>query len=114
MKLSTLQPRIATLDVRRGSSIAVDRIRGSALTKIRDRILLRDEYCCRVCGRVSARELVVDHIVPLHLGGPESDENRQVLCTECHDAKSAAEERGRGGSNLKEKQKLRNRHGSHA
>jgi 5-methylcytosine-specific restriction protein A len=94
--LARFEPKVTTIDTRRGGGAAVERIRGSALTKIRDRILLRDEYSCRLCGRVSARELVVDHIVPLHLGGGESDENRQALCPECHDAKSAKEEEGRG------------------
>lgn len=99
-RLSKLKPRVATLDIRRGGGAAVERIRGYALTKIRLRILLRDGYSCAVCGRVSARDLVVDHVVPLHLGGAESDENRQALCPECHDAKSAREEEGRGGSIL--------------
>lgn len=94
-KITSLKPKIATLDTRQGSSAAVDRIRGYRLTQIRERILLRDGYACRRCGRVSATELVVDHIVPLHLGGAESDENRQALCRACHDAKSEQEEKGR-------------------
>ena len=94
MTISTLKPRIATIDTRVGSSAAVERIRGWKLTKIRDRILLRDEYTCRGCGRVSS-SLEVDHVVPLHLGGAESDENRGSLCHECHEIKTAQEERGR-------------------
>ena len=85
-KLAQLKSRIAAVDLRRGASIAVDRIRR--------RVLLRDHYTCRRCGRVSV-DLEVDHIVPLFLGGAESDENRQALCRECHDAKSADEEKGR-------------------
>ena len=96
MTISTLKPRIATIDTRVGSPAAVERIRGWKLTKIRDRVLLRDEYACRGCGRVSATELVVDHVQPLHLGGVESDSNRQSLCHECHEKKTAHEEKERG------------------
>ena len=92
--LSTLKPRISTIDTRVGSPAAVERIRGWKLTKIRERVLLRDEYTCRGCGRVSS-SLEVDHVVPLHLGGSESDENRQSICVECHEAKSEREEKGR-------------------
>jgi 5-methylcytosine-specific restriction endonuclease McrA len=94
--ITTLKPRIATLDTRQGSSVAVERIRGYALTKIRDRILLRDGYACRVCGRVSATELVVDHVLPLYAGGLENDTNRQSLCRDCHQIKSEGEEKERG------------------
>ena len=93
-KLAQLKSRIAAVDLRRGASVAVDRIRGRKLDRIRRRVLLRDHYTCRRCGRVSV-DLEVDHITPLHLGGAESDENRQALCRDCHDAKSAEEEKGR-------------------
>jgi 5-methylcytosine-specific restriction protein A len=95
-KLSPLVPKVQTLDTRRGSGAAVDRIRGWRLHKIRERILLRDSYTCKRCGRVSV-DLEVDHIVPLHLGGAESDENRQSLCCAFHQAKGEQEEKGRGG-----------------
>ena len=94
-RLATLPKRIATIDTRVGSSPATERIRGRALQRIRERILLRDGYTCRACGRVSV-DLVVDHIIPLHLGGAESDENRQALCRACHDLKSEREEKERG------------------
>jgi len=94
MKLTSLQPRVQTVNVQRGAP-AAERIRGRKLQRIRDRILLRDEYTCRKCGHVSSR-LEVDHIVPLHLGGVESDSNRQALCKRCHKIKSDREESGRG------------------
>lgn len=94
MSLSTLKPRVSTIDTRKGASPAVKRITGHALQRIRERILLRDEYTCRVCGRVS-RDLEVDHKVPLHLGGAESDSNRWALCATCHQAKSDREEKER-------------------
>lgn len=95
-KINTLKPRVETIKTSTLASVAVERIRGWKLTKIRNRILLRDNYTCRKCGRVSV-DLEVDHIVPLHLGGQESDENRQSLCHECHELKSAEEENERKG-----------------
>ena len=97
--MTTIAHRVTMVDVRRGSSPAVERIRGRQLQKIDARIAQRDEYTCRVCGRVTV-DGEVDHLTPLHLGGAESDENRQWLCLECHDAKTEREERTRGGSNL--------------
>lgn len=94
-RLATLPKRIATIDTRVGSSPATERIRGYALTKIRERILLRDEYTCRACGRVSVH-LEIHHDTPLHLGGMETDANRISLCKACHALRSAEEEKGRG------------------
>jgi 5-methylcytosine-specific restriction endonuclease McrA len=101
-KITTLKPNIPTLDTRRGSSVAVERIRGGRLAKIRERIALRDECTCQICGRVTTHG-EVDHIVPLYVGGQETDENRQWLCAalpgekpQCHEKKSEEEEKGRG------------------
>jgi 5-methylcytosine-specific restriction endonuclease McrA len=95
MAIKNIKPSINTIDTRQGSSPAVERIRGYRLVGIRQRISLRDEYTCQLCGRVTAQGQV-DHKTPLHLGGAESDENRQWVCTECHEIKSAEEEKGRG------------------
>ncbi|MGR9116947.1 MAG: HNH endonuclease [Gammaproteobacteria bacterium] len=63
---------------------------------IRQRILDRDGYTCASCKRVfRPLRLEVDHIIPLHLGGTEIDENRQTLCIQCHKIKSGSEERNR-------------------
>ena len=94
MKLQRLIPRIRSANLNRTASPATDRIRGHRLYNIRKRILLRDEYTCQKCGRVTAHG-EVDHKVPLYRGGTESDENRVYLCKDCHKAKSAEEEKGR-------------------
>jgi 5-methylcytosine-specific restriction endonuclease McrA len=78
MTLAKIKHKIQQLKIGIGSPVATDRIRGWELTKIRKRILLRDLYTCQVCGFISTN-LEVDHIIPLHLGGPESDYNRQSL-----------------------------------
>jgi 5-methylcytosine-specific restriction protein A len=93
-RIASLKPSIPTLDTRRGAPVAVPRIRGSELTRIRERIAIRDGYQCRKCGRVTVHG-EVDHIVPLYSGGRESDENRWWLCPDCHRVKSEQEEKGR-------------------
>jgi len=94
-KLTTLKPKINTLDTRRGAPVAIQRIRGWELHKIRQRIAIRDGYTCVDCGRVTV-DGEVDHVVPLHLGGQESDENRAWRCKDCHTKKSEQEEKERG------------------
>lgn len=89
-RLASIERKVQMLDIRRGSSAAVQRIRGGRLDKIRECIGLRDGYTCRICGRVTAHG-EVDHITPLRFGGRESDENRWWLCVDCHQKKSAKE-----------------------
>ncbi len=40
---------------------------------------------CLCCGH--KRELTVDHVIPLSLGGPNTVDNLQPLCQECNSAK---------------------------
>lgn len=93
-KITSIKPRISTLDVRIGSPAAVERIRGYKLTVIRERIIVRDGAACVKCG--CGLNLEIDHIVPLSIGGSEADINRQVLCVGCHKLKSLNEEKERG------------------
>ena len=102
-KLSKLKPRVSTLSTVRVAPAAVERLRGRAGMRAREAVLKRDGYLCQMClpeRAVIATE--VDHIMPLHLGGGDNAENKQSLCSECHEAKTKAEcelRRG-GGSNL--------------
>lgn len=71
------------------------RLRGRAGQKQRDRRLKRTNYLCEDCqaeGRV-ALATIVDHIVPLSKGGPDTDENTRNLCDE-HNLKRTAEQFG--------------------
>ncbi|MCV4343247.1 HNH endonuclease [Pseudomonas capsici] len=69
---------------------------GRPWRRIRDRVLLRDQYTCRGCGVVT-NELEVDHIINVAEGGNDDDANLQSLCIPCHQAKTATESsRGRG------------------
>lgn len=71
------------------------RLRGRAGQKQRDRRLQRTNYLCEDCqaiGRITLAT-IVDHIIPLSKGGPDTDENTRNLCDE-HDAKRTAEQFG--------------------
>jgi 5-methylcytosine-specific restriction endonuclease McrA len=60
----------------------------------RKRILVRDNWQCRQCGRVCGLpgEGHVDHIHRKSQGGDDSDSNLQVLCRLCHGKKSREEQ----------------------
>ena len=96
MPIKSLKPSIQVADIRHGSSVGTERIRGGRLRKIRDRIGFRDEYTCLMCGHVTAHG-EVDHVVPLHLGGQETDINRQWICKRCHGVKTEREQANREG-----------------
>jgi 5-methylcytosine-specific restriction enzyme A len=69
------------------------RLRGRAGQKLRTRRLQRTNYLCEDCKAVGRITLatVVDHIVPLAHGGPDTDENTRNLCDE-HNLKRTAEQ----------------------
>jgi 5-methylcytosine-specific restriction endonuclease McrA len=62
--------------------------------QMRYRILNRDHFKCRLCGRSPATDptvqLHVDHIKPWSLGGETVAENLQTLCDQCNAGKSNA------------------------
>lgn len=97
-RLTTLKPRVSPAPERRPKPAPTgqhERIRGSALQKVRDRILTRDSgICrcadCRATGRLRpAHE--VDHIVPLWENGTNDDSNLQAINAECHAIKTGRE-----------------------
>lgn len=92
-KITSIKPRIPTLDVRIGSPAAIERIRGREHGRIRLRILVRDGAACVKCG--CGLNLEIHHKISLHLGGNESDENRVTLCKSCHQEVTEQEEKER-------------------
>lgn len=60
--------------------------------------VLREQPLCRVCAEagVSVPAQVVDHVVPIKLGGARFDRtNLQALCVPCHNRKTASERQAR-------------------
>ena len=73
---------------------ALRKTSGGRWQKLRERILRRDASLCQPCkarGHITlAAE--VDHITPIHQGGDDDERNLQAICSECHKAKTAAEQ----------------------
>ncbi|KOR22809.1 HNH endonuclease [Burkholderia cenocepacia] len=96
-RLSTLKARVGTLKESRVSTLetkasATPRIRGRRWVETRKRIAVEQQFVCRGCGCtwLPWRD-EVDHEVPLEQGGSNDDSNLQLLCDDCHKAKTAAE-----------------------
>ena len=98
-RLSCVKPRV---EVQANSRLHVQtigetRIRGRQLQTRRLRIWTKDPRCAH-CHRLTVypHGFELDHRIPLHLGGQDTDENSQVLCVRadgdgCHARKSALE-----------------------
>lgn len=59
--------------------------------RVRLRIFDRDQGRCQSCTRkvgIGGEAYQYDHIVPLIAGGAHSEANLQLLCTDCHKAKT--------------------------
>jgi 5-methylcytosine-specific restriction protein A len=97
-KLTTLKPRLQTVGNRLATLTpvkpgTVERKRGWAGVNDRNRIRARDDGLCQECKRQGRTSLggPVDHKVPLWAGGSDNDDNKELLCVLCHDAKTARE-----------------------
>lgn len=100
-KLESIGSKITKVNTARNMAApAVSRVAGRPGARMRERILKRDDYLCQPClrmDRVSAAD-EVDHIVPLHVGGSNADENQEAICRECHRTKSRSEGQSRDGA----------------
>ncbi|MEU4095266.1 HNH endonuclease signature motif containing protein [Streptomyces sp. NPDC026673] len=59
--------------------------------KLRYKILDRDKRTCQDCGRTPKEgvSLQIHHILPVHKGGQNDDENLITLCIQCHGGRHA-------------------------
>ena len=58
--------------------------------RVMDRVAQRSCDCCVTCTRQIGGKLrgEIDHVIPLILGGQHRETNLQLLCHECHAAKT--------------------------
>ena len=66
------------------------RFRPNVPSRVRFRIMRRDNYTCQLCGKKSEDgvRLEVDHKVPVAKEGPTEESNLWVLCDVCNNGKS--------------------------
>ena len=95
-KLTGLSPRLGGLIPKLGSATlqTVERKRGT--TGIRQRMATLEAHgvLCSRCGTIGAWKrseasitlplLIVDHELPLAMGGRDDERNRRVVCEPCH------------------------------
>lgn len=57
---------------------------------VKERVARKAGDCCQKCGREVGGKLRAefDHVTPLILGGKHAESNLQLLCHECHRAKT--------------------------
>lgn len=96
-RLKTLKSRVESTPGRIAHTLSTKdrRITGLELQRIREHHWLKDPHCAR-CGRYVGYPdgFELDHKIPLHQGGPDTDDNRQILCVDegdregCHPIKT--------------------------
>lgn len=84
-------PESSTFVVKTKINAQVERSKMS--NALRFKMLQRDNFTCRGCGRSPLRDadviLCIDHIHPVAHGGKTEESNLQVLCFDCNNGKSA-------------------------
>ncbi len=60
---------------------------GRPWRRLRERVLVRDNYTCQACGKIGPN-LEVDHKVSKAKGGSDAMDNLQALCVSCHARKT--------------------------
>jgi len=62
--------------------------KGKLSKDIVNKLLVKQNCKCAYCSADITNERDIDHITPLGLGGPNIDENIQLLCKPCNRAKA--------------------------
>ena len=102
--MKTLKPSIRTIDTRIAKvGSGTKRLTGNSHYAAVKKFTRENARLCAVCTRLGlvgyGDEL--DHIVPLWMGGAESNSNRQWLCLAHHKAKTAEEYKLRSSGGVK-------------
>lgn len=65
-------------------------IRKPISKSVRFAVFARDQFKCRYCGTdANSIKLVIDHIIPIKLGGSSESDNLITACEPCNQGKSA-------------------------
>lgn len=105
-RLKTLAPRLKTLAPRLKTARpkSTERVRGWRGQKERAAFVRENPLCKHCLERDVVRYgVIVDHIIPLALGGEDTPENKQHLCADCDAIKTKrdlADIAAGGGSNV--------------
>ena len=93
MTEETIADLIGALENKLTASALAKEQRTLMTKKLRESILKRDNYTCRICHNSTYKEpnllLEVDHIIPVSRGGLTVGRNLQTLCWKCNRSKSA-------------------------
>lgn len=90
-RLKTIPPRVTAVPGRlqQAGTPSQHRITGRRLQSRRLRVWAKDPHCAECRQLVAYPDgFHLDHVVALVNGGQDTDENTQVLCLACHDAKT--------------------------
>lgn len=82
-----IDEKIKTFNYKKKQSrIAKGTFRNGVAKEIREKILERDGYRCRLCKfrDKDAYSMQVHHVVPVSHGGDDDDLNLCILCKSCH------------------------------
>lgn len=95
-RLQTLRPQLSGVPSRVSVSTTKEvRMAGSALQARRLKLWMANP-CCALCGRLTQYPygFELDHEIPLHKGGSDTEDNCQILCVDqddmpgCHTIKT--------------------------
>ncbi|MCO2119154.1 HNH endonuclease [Pseudomonas aeruginosa] len=96
--LKTIKPRIQIAKSNKAQIASLPASRRTTSRKLQSRRLRVWSYnpCCAMCGKLCEfpRGFELDHKVPLFIGGEDTEENCQVLCSGpdgCHAKKTNAD-----------------------
>lgn len=84
---SKRQRRVGHAHAIRNIASSGQRKRTTIPVEVREAVWRRDKAACAVCG--SQAELQFDHIIPVTMGGSNSERNLQLLCGPCNRRKAA-------------------------
>lgn len=68
------------------SSQSARKSNSSTWKRLRNQILIRDNWTCYLCGNEAT---TIDHIHPVALGGTDDEWNLAAACTRCNYSKQA-------------------------